>query len=228
MKSLLFKVVLMVSMFLMAACTHAPYSDNDSFNNDNFSWNDAETDGRSIASSSGEKCAKRIRSSCEISNNDYGRISNNAQTCKRLESSSRATTLEVLLLDKSDKLIVVYTKGNGVNNRRCPTVKYEIDSSGIDEVKVVGNKLFMRSRDGQVYFMYADSTFYELLNSDYRSYRATEILGSQDGKTVTIRFAGNGELTLKNSDIQNKIRAGKVRELSFYKTTTDRSIFRDE
>lgn len=191
------------------------------------SWSE---DNRGVASDgSPTKCANRVKEAgCSLSNNNFDRIGDNVESCKQVKSGSGKTTLELFLLRKSDKLVVIKTAGDGVSKPNCPVIKYTMDNSGISEIKVINNKVFMLAKSGRVYFMHADQSVYELLNSKQKSYSSvTDIKGSQGGNAIVI--SGNGfsnELT--NDDLQRKIGNGEVRKLSFFTTYTDRSLFRDE
>lgn len=196
--------------------------------------------GRDVASGNDvERCAERIRNSCELSHNNRERIEDNVQTCKQFKSRSGGTTLQVLLLRDSGKVIAVQTEGADVrpgrNGNICPVTKYTIDRDGIDTMKVAGNKIFMLSRDGQVFFMYSDERVFELLNDrTRRSYRGvTDIKGSSDGHSITLvgNFRGadwDGKDTITDDELQYRINRGFVRKMDFRSTTTDRSLFRDE
>lgn len=147
-----------------------------------------------------------------------------------MESESGKTDLELFLLDKSDKLVVIKTKGSGVSKPDCPTTKFTVDSSGLKDMKIVDNKVFMISNDGQVYIMHSDETVYELLNSEGEHYTSvSEIEGSGDGESITLKFKHGGKpRTLRHEDIQKRIEQGKMRQLDFFRVNTARSVFRDE
>ena len=125
---------------------------------------------------SNEKCAKAInrikQAGCYLSGNDENRIRSNGDICKHIESGTGKTEMEVILLERSDKVVTVTTRGAQRSGNWCPTVKYDVDSSGISDVKIIKNKAYMVSNDGQVYFMYTDGSFYELLNSSRNSYKS--------------------------------------------------------
>src|SRR5262245_9152646 len=114
------------------------------------------------AATEGRRCAERVRNAgCDLSNNNFERIDHDVNTCKQL--NAQGNKLEVFLLNEAGKVVVVdTTRGRG--DRNCPAIKYTIDDSGIDTVKVLANRVFMRSDSGRVYFMQGNQAVYELLN----------------------------------------------------------------
>src|SRR4051794_34951476 len=79
--------------------------------------------GSAPAQSQAARCAQRVREAgCLLSGNDLNRIEANVVKCKHVASAGGKVSLEVFLLDKSDKLVVFQTKGPGVpdSRRQCP------------------------------------------------------------------------------------------------------------
>jgi hypothetical protein len=190
-----------------------------------------------LANTLGQKCANRVRTAgCYLSNNDFGRIDSNVATCKQVRSGSGKTTLEIFVLKNSDKVVVVKTAGEGVDMsqpapRHCPVVKYTIDYSGIKEIKIIDNKTFLLSNDGQLYYMLADQTVYEVLTARRDSYKSiADIKGLQAPKKGIQLIYGSGAqpYDLTDKELNEKISEGKVRKVQFNFTSTQRSLFRDE
>jgi hypothetical protein len=177
-----------------------------------------------------EKCIKRVETAgCALSNNNEDRIAANVFKCRHVESNSGKTKLEIFLLDRADKVVVVKTGGSGVSKPFCPTTKFTVDRAGIKDLKVIENRVFLVSNDGQVYFMHSDETFYELLNSRGYSYTGVaNIKGANGGQSIVLEFRDGNRLVLDDQDIRNKIEDGRFRQLEFYRYTTNRSLFRDE
>ncbi|OFZ18421.1 MAG: hypothetical protein A2X94_15145 [Bdellovibrionales bacterium GWB1_55_8] len=194
---------------------HAHQYAADAVTDADFAWVESQDFERDIANKGGRKCAKRVKAAgCYLSNNDFNRIDTNVEKCKHMESGSGKTELETFLMSDADKVVVVKTKGKGVVGSACPVMKYTMDQSGIVEMKVVGNRLFMLSKDGQVYFMHGDECVYELLNSNKKSYSTVnDIKGSSDGNSVTL-IGSSFEAELTTKDLADRY-------------TTDRSLFRD-
>ena len=188
---------------------------------------------REIANASGKKCAQRVRTAgCKMSGNDMDRIDENVQSCKQVKSTTGKTTMEVFLLRDSGKIVTVTTKGADRFGSACPVTKFNLARNGgaeeIEEIVVVGHRLMFRSKRGAVYFMYSNNEMYELLNSKGDSYSSvTDIQGSQDGDTFTL--VGSGfKNTYTDADLSSRFAQGKVRHIEFRRTTTERSLFRDE
>lgn len=183
-----------------------------------------------------------------MSKADRARFLESVHKCKHVVSNSGKTELEVILQKDSDKMLVLETKGvdydkagrvsakqqrdsDAESSKMCPTTKYTVDKSGIKDFKVFGNKFWMVSNDGQVYFANASETFYELLTSGKESYKSvTGIKGdSNDPDTARLLMKNNPDgFAVTPEVLAERIRQGKVRELKFVKYHTDRSIFRDE
>lgn len=180
------------------------------------------------------RCAERVRQAgCKMSNNDFDRIDDNVTSCKHMDSGSGKTSLEIFLLRKSDKVVVVKTKGSDVSKPNCPTIKYTVDYPGVEKVKVIGNKAYLLSYDGQLYVMYADQSIYEIYNSRGERYRSlTDIKGTNGGQAIELIGRGM-RVTLTDDMLQRKRDSvgswnPQARKLNFYVTTTQRSLFRDE
>lgn len=178
--------------------------------------------------SQAERCAQRVRQAgCILSNNDVYRIDQNVQKCKHVESDSGKTHLEVFLLDKSDKLVVFQTKGPGVPDKqgKCPVIKYTVDKSGIKDVKIIGNKTFMVSNDGQLYVMMPDQTVSEVMTSAGKSYSTIEEIKGVPGDANAVHLIG------KSFDFvmsEAKFNERKKEPLKFEKTYSFESLFRDK
>ncbi len=186
------------------------------------------------------KCADRIRKAgCYLSNNDYDRIGDNVRECKHFESSTGKSEYEVMLLKESGRVVVVKTDGADVYKPNCPAIKYTIDrdsegrgraeKTGIQEVKIIKNRVWMYSADGQVYFMNADEAVYELLNSKKKSYSSvTDIKGLDGGTAIQLIFENGQTFDIDSDKLQDKIREKEVRKIWFVRHDTNRSLYRDE
>lgn len=180
-----------------------------------------------------EKCAKLVervkQAGCYISKNDAERIEKNGDICRHIESSSGKTEMEIVLLEKSDKVVTIATHGAQRDGNWCPSVKYEVDPSGIEDFKVIKNKAFMLSKDGQVYFMYTDGSFYELLNSDKEQYKSVKaIKGSVRGDGIELQFKHGGKpFKIDDDKFADKISQGQARRLKININPSNESLFRD-
>ncbi len=181
---------------------------------------------------SNERCRSAVEriqeAGCYLSKNNADRIKENGDICRHLESGSGKTEMEVILLKDSDKVVTVATKGANRDGNWCPTVKYDVDHSGIKEVKVIKNKTFMLSKDGQVYFMYTDGQFYELLTSDRNSYKGVkDIKGINNGTGVELVMHSGRPVKIDEDKFADKISAGQARKIKFHNLSTNESLFRD-
>lgn len=85
-----------------------------------------------------------------------------------------------------------------------------------------------RTRSGAVYFMYTNNEIYELLNAKGESYKSvTDIKGSPDGESFTL-VGPTFSNVYTDADLAERMSNGKVRHIEFRRTTTERSLFRDE
>jgi hypothetical protein len=182
-----------------------------------------------LANAEGTRCAERVREAgCSLSNNDVDRIDDNVQTCKHMNSGSNKTELELFLLKNSDKLVVVQTKGSNKIGSYCPVIKYTVDRSGVKAIKIIGNKSYMLSDDGQLYVMYADQSVHEILNASGNSYRGIKsIKGVDSGRAIEIS-GSTFKNVMTDDDLEAKKSRGQTRRLHFVVTSTERSLFRDE
>jgi len=87
----------------------------------------------------------------------------------------------------------------------------------------------MYSADGQVYFMNADESIYELLNSKKKSYSSVKDIKGVDGGTAIALIMENGQtLEIDSEKLQDKIKDKEVRKIWFVRHDTNRSLYRDE
>jgi len=219
-------------MAWMAGCSTAGYTPTVAEReNEKTAWVLGE--GREPANASARKCASRVKDTgCRLSGNDFDRIDDNVQSCKQIRSTTGKTTMEVFLLRDSGKIVTVTTTGGDRFGSSCPVTKFNLTRNGatedIDEIVVVGHRLMFRTRSGGVYFMYSNNEIYELLNSEGKSYKSvTDIKGSQDGDSFTLVGTGFSH-TYTDADLADRMSNGKVRHIEFRRTTTERSLFRDE
>lgn len=166
-----------------------------------------------IADSTPRRCVERIREEgCRVSLGDEIRANLNAEKCRQVKSSTGKTTLELFLLKRSDKVVVVKTEGRDVSKPFCPMVKYTVDNSGIRDMKIIDNKVFMYSNDGQLYVMLADQQVYEILNSSGRSYRGIIDIKGVPRRPNQVALIGRTFETVLNTDSLNH---RKLRKLQF-------------
>ncbi len=182
-----------------------------------------------------EKCIQRVDDACKLSHNDQDRIDDSVTSCKQFRSFG--SVLEVFLLGATGKLVTVKTKGAGA---ACNRMKYAIDDKGIKKMLVIEGRLFMVSNDGAVYYMRSNGSqevAWEVLNSKKKSYKGVDdIKGSAEGQPG-IHFLdasghamqiNDGKDEITGDDIDDLFSEGRLRQMSFQVTNTNRSLFRDE
>lgn len=148
------------------------------------------------------KCINRIEDSCRVSLTSQVGLEENVDECKQVSNG-----LEAVLL-KNGKVSLV-------NTYSCLGSQYRIDSAGIKEMKVIDNRLFMLSTDGQVYFMDDDRALFEILNSRGLSYTTVvDIKGRRSGQAIELVFRNGGTpVVLEYSDLVRKALRGELRRL---------------
>lgn len=165
---------------------------------------------------------KRIRSKgCYLSNNDERRITHNAAYCKQL-----ANRFQVVTMDHSGDVVVLDTND-------CTRVKYEVDSSGVDILKIIQDYAYMTSADGQLYIYSSHSkNFFELRSNSGKSYsranqsNVVELTGGEGGTVVYTKHA-NGANQEWNSDKINSMDPKRLRALRFYTYGSNGSVYND-
>lgn len=177
-----------------------------------------------------DRCIHRVRDAgCYLSNNDADRVEHNVEKCRQATDSGY--TNEVFQLKESGRVVVVDTT-RPVTNQYCPTTKYTIDSQGIKDFKVIGNgkigRVFMLANSGRVYFMESDQETFEILNSKKKPYSdVREIKGDDGGNSVWL-IGQSYKIKFTRERIRDKERNGELSKLKFRRTTTQRSLYRDE
>ncbi len=140
----------------------------------------------------------------------YSEIKNEeVKQVKQVKSKSGKTTVELALM-KDGSLSFVPTKST---TGRCKVDKFSLVQPGlfvdkqisIDDLTVMGNKVFMIGSDRRPYFMHTDGQIYELLNSSGKSYSTVkEIKGSSDSKSITLKFNQGQDVKLTDDTINNR------------------------
>lgn len=165
---------------------------------------------------------KRIRSKgCYLSNNDENRITRNAAFCKQLSNRFQIATMEnsgdVVVLDTND----------------CTRVKYEVDTSGIEDLKIIQDYAYMTSGDGQLYIYSSHSKyFFELRSNSGNSYsrknqsNVVDLTGGQGGTVVYTKHA-NGQTQEWDSAKINSMDPKRLRVLRFYTYGSNGSVYND-
>jgi len=183
----------------------------------------AETVSRDPASKCGaEAFVKRIRSKgCYLSNNDERRIVHNAAYCKQL-----ANRFQIVTMERSGDVVILDTND-------CTRTKFDVDASGIDDLKIIQDYAYMTSGDGQLYiFSSHSSKFYELRSNNGNSYsrannsNVIDLTGGQGGGVVYTRHA-NGTTQEWDSDKINAMDAKRLRALRFYTFGSNGSVYND-
>lgn len=215
----------MAALAMMVGCAHKQV-ENTQLASKFEGWREIAADA------SPEKCVARLEAAkCSMSSADKRTIMSSIDTCKQVTSGSGKTTLQVLVTNRSDKVIVVETQGADRGSKaECPTTKYVVDRSGIAEVKSIANRLYMRSNDGQAYLMYADERFYEILNSKKKPYSTiADIRGAREGEdpnSVFLSFKNGGQdFEISPEKLQEKMKDGQLRKLDFVYSLSWSNIF---
>jgi len=237
----------LAAIFAIAGCAQKEINTNDDVSSRDYAASKYEKI---------EKCVKRIRDACYLSNNDEGRIEDNIQECKHVDSSFTTywgtkyeVAGEVLLLRDAGKVVFVNTKSKYGNH--CQQIKYNVGSN-IDDVLVIGDRVYMRGTNGSLYFMdmnaSGEAMFYQLLNSKkkayttiskIRGYSPTEDTGadmtrnfvnnSEKSNTAVAEFGNpNQKMYFDPSRMRDKIQSKEASHIEFRVTQTNRSLFRDE
>lgn len=180
--------------------------------------------GRVLASGkcNADAFADRIRAKgCTLSNNDERRIKNNAEYCKQL-----ANRYQIVSMRDSGDVVVLDTT-------TCNRTKYEVDSSGVDQLKIIQDYAYMTSNDGQLYIFSSHSgDFFELLSNSGNSYsranhsNVTDITGGVGGTYVTSTHA-NGQTQQWDSDKINTMASKRLRRLRFWTYGSNGSVYND-
>lgn len=165
---------------------------------------------------------KRIRSKgCYLSNNDERRITHNAEYCKQL-----ANRFQIVSMSGSGDVVVLDTND-------CSRTKYEVDTSGVNELKIIQDYAYMTSNDGQLYIYSSHSkNFYELRSNSGQSYsrangsNVTDITGGQGGTVVYSTHANGTKQEWDGSKI-NSMGAQRLRLLRFWTFGSNGSVYND-
>lgn len=213
MKTKFFLIASVITAFGLVGCAQ----------NQTVAQNDGDI-GRVLASG---KCdsdafAARIRAKgCTLSKNDERRIANNAEYCKQL-----ANRYQIVSMKGSGDVVVLDTS-------TCNRTKYEVDSSGIDQLKIIQDYAYMTSNDGQLYIYSSHSgDFFELLSNSGNSYsranrsNVTDIKGGTGGTYVTSTHA-NGTVQEWDSDKINSMSSNRLRRLRFWTFGANGSVYND-
>jgi hypothetical protein len=170
-----------------------------------------------------EAFVQRIRKKgCYLSNNDERRITHNAEYCKQL-----ATHFQIVTMENSGDVVVLDT-------RDCERTKYEVDSKGIDQLKIIQDYAYMSSNDGQLYIFSSHSKdFFELRSNSGNSYskanhsNVTEINGNVGGTKVYSTHANSSKPQEWDSDKINSMDSKRLRRLKFYTYGSNGSVYND-
>jgi hypothetical protein len=179
-----------------------------------------------FADSSPEDCARRVREAgCTLSVNNIMRIKDRVDKCRHMQSQNGNTELEIFLLDRSDKMVVVETSGANVRKPNCPVTKYSLDSSGVKNFKILGNKAFIVSNDQRLYVMMPDQQVYELTGVG----SILEVKGTNGGQEARLVTRRGGEKLLSAHELNRMLQSSwESHRVNFIRTTSERSLFRDE
>ncbi len=148
------------------------------------------------------------RASCWSAKNQLSSEIRNTQVkqVKQVESGSRKTTIQLALI-KDGSLVFVPTEGKN----RCSVNRFSLVRSNfggqisIDDLTVMGNKVFMIGDDKRPYFMYTDGQIYELLTSGGNHYSTVKaIKGSSNGKSITLKLQGNPDVTIDEDKLSDR------------------------
>lgn len=137
----------------------------------------------------GQACAQRADRNCNMSREELNMISRNVVDCKQISARSTDDRIEVMRTRSGSVFSIDYSDRR---NGYCHTQNYRMDGSGIVELKVLqgfNDKLFMRSDDGRLFYMYGNGEVRELLNSRGNSYSSiTDISTNSGGDGITLTF----------------------------------------
>lgn len=150
---------------------------------------------------------------CSISAKDIESVVLNVDYCTDFKSKNGNTVHEVFRLD-SGKVVLIQSQGQLKSNAKgnCPRAIYNFGSK-VSYIEQAENKVFIQAATGQLYVVYADQTFWEVLNSSGKSYNVREIKAR--GTDLDITFAAGNTDTISASDLQQKRENGKLRQVKW-------------
>lgn len=187
-----------------------------------FAWLEMDTGRQPASNCDSVKFAANIRKKCYLSNNDERRIDKNASYCKVYQAKKK--TFNVVTMRASGDVVVF-------DQQDCSRVKYEVDSSGIDEMKITGGFAYMRSADGQLYIVDAKGVIYEIRSNSGNSYSkamgsaVTDIAGGNSGSSVIIKLQNGQTFDLTPDDVVNN--PNRFRKVNFYYVGSQGSVYND-
>lgn len=162
----------------------------------------------------------RIKEACGLSFWESELIEARADKCRQLTSGTGKTKVEFILMELSGKVVMLKTNGDAKD--LCTPIAYTIDSRGIKDFKIIANKAFLLSNDGQLYMATADQKVVEIKKADKDSYKGiTEISGVQ-GNPDAIEIKGK---TFKHILDSDDVAKRPKRELDFVRFSTWGSVF---
>ena len=249
------KVVKGLLVSAVVACTHQEYKKQAASTDARMPvtakyWTQG-SDAREVAAEKSEKAkcekmVKRIKEDCYLSENDHKRLVDNAVKCKQV--NAEGVTLEAILLKESGKVLIVKTRDEGakfgthLGRPWCPTTKYDVGPE-IEDIKIIGGKIFLNSKTTGVYMMRSEGSdygmnqevFYEILSSKKKSYDIWDIKGASNGTDITFvnrngtpQQIVDGQSEIGPAELDRLFDKDRMRRLYFDYYTTGRSLFRDE
>lgn len=177
------------------------------------------------------KCADRIKSECNISNNNVDRIKANGVACKQVQGFGEK--MEAVVLESGDVTIVQVS-----NN--CALTKFDLGPGlEIEDLKVIQGRAYMSTSKGAAYYFRATDrgtpVFYEVLSSKKQSYSGVDkFKGNSNGTGVFFMDKNENPMTIvdgqqeiNGEEIEALSSKGRLRQIQFIYGTTNQSLFRN-
>jgi hypothetical protein len=161
-------------------------------------------------SSEVDRCFTRLlEAGCLSAGWQLAAFQRNIEACRHFESASGKTGYEVFLTRRGGNLVTVKTRGTPA----CDVTAYELDTR-VAKIKVIENRVFALAEGGELYYVLADGTVWELLTSDYRSYHLADLAGAEGGTGVRLIWAWGYSTVLSADELDAKVQNGQSRRIA--------------
>lgn len=185
-----------------------------------------------------QACIDRIP--CDLSKNNMKKIHHNVEICDQVVSKSGKTSLELFLLKDSDKIVVVKTKGPGVDVSKniCPMIKYPLGNGySAKDFTVIDNKVWIETHNRALFVMMPDQAIYHLTAPGIDGY-VHDVEADVKWNSHTHKTIETGDARIKRGFMQkdivvdgkmlNDMLSHNARRIKYTLITTHESLFNDK